>query len=324
MAQLFSLHNKWIRRGGILLAVVPFFWIYSRLDFHKMVVAFPKVAWWTGPVLMTIVIASMTLQGIRWWILVKAFIPEVTFFRALSYHFIAVLYGTALPTSAAQDVIKTFMLANRNDSSASWAAIWMTRILGLPALGVLSAYGFVAMDKSSLPSGWVAGIVVFYLGAFLVFLVSFSKRLTRPFRFIIEKIAPVSVSRIISQVREGVYLYRNKKKDVLLAFAVTLLTQVSLVFSSLMTLKGITGHYFLWQCAAFVPLIELIAVSFPFTPNGMGVREMLNAAMSTYLGLTKEQFGIFVLFQFFFAYLPRTIGFLPVLHGYFKDHFNKG
>jgi hypothetical protein len=51
----------------------------------------------------------------------------------------------------------------------------------------------------------------------------------------------------------------------------------------------------------------------------MGVREMLNVAMLTYLGLTKEQLGIFILFQFFFAYSPRLIGLVPVLHGYLKD-----
>lgn len=319
MAALFSFKNPWIKRIGLAVAILPIFWIFTRLDIHSMITMLPKVAWWTGPVLLSIVLVSMTMQGVRWWILVKAFFPELTLARALSYHFIGVLFGTALPTSAAQDIIKTVLLSSKNDPSASWAAIWLTRILSLPALGIISIYGFIAMDKSSLPKGWEYGLILFYASVFVLFVLSFSKKLTRPIRLLTEKFVPVKVTQIISDVRESIYRYRNKRGDVAWALFVTIGTQVFLVFSAVFTLKGITGHFYIWQCFAFIPLIELIAVSFPFSPNGMGIREMLNAAMSVYLGLTKEQLGIYILFQIFFAYSPRLIGLLPIIHGFIKD-----
>ena len=31
-----DLKNPWIKRVGILVAIIPFIWIFRRLDFHKM------------------------------------------------------------------------------------------------------------------------------------------------------------------------------------------------------------------------------------------------------------------------------------------------
>jgi uncharacterized protein (TIRG00374 family) len=311
--------KPWIKHLGLLLAVVPIVWIYGRLDFHKMLAGLPMVAWWTGPALLLFVLSCMTLQGVRWWILARVFIPGLSLTRALAYHYIGVFYGTAIPSGAAQDVIKTVLLAKNTDVAASWAATWITRILGLPALGILSVYGFFAMDRSTLPKSLNYGMLAFYGLVVLVFFISFSKRLTRPLRRLFEKFTPKKILTVVGDIREGVYRYRGKWRDVAWAFFVTVLTQVLLVCSGIFTLKGISGHFYLWQCFAFIPLIELIAVSFPLTPNGLGIRETLNAGFTAYLGLTKEQLGIYILFQLFFAFTPRLIGLWPVLHGYAKD-----
>jgi uncharacterized membrane protein YbhN (UPF0104 family) len=278
----------------------------------------PRVAWWTGPLLFTMVLAGMALQGIRWWILLRTFIPDLPVRRALSYHFIGALYGTAIPSGAAQDVIKTLLIADKNDMPASWAALWLTRILGLPALGILSLYGFVAMDKSALPEGGAFAMALFYALVALLFFLSFSKKMTRPVRNVIERIIPQKISVAIGDIREGVYRYRERKKEVLICFGVTMATQVLMVFTAVFALRGITGHFFVWECFTFIPLIELIAVSFPFTPNGMGVREALSAAMFAYLGLTKEQLGIYVMFVLFFGLATRLAGIIPVAHGQMK------
>lgn len=310
--------RTWIQRLGIPLAAIPIIWIYWRLDFHAMLSILPKVAWWTGPALFAIVITCMTLQGVRWWILLRAFIPDLRLGRALAYHFIGGFYGTALPSGTAQDIIKTVLVANNNSTSASWAALWLTRILGLPALGILSMYGFIAMDRSALPKGGTSAMALFYALIVFLFFLSFSKKMTRPIRKIMEKFAPRKISDMLGNIREGVYRYRDKKGDVVYCFLVTVVTQILLVFSAVFTLKGISGHYFIWQCFTFIPLIELISISFPFTPNGMGVREMLSAAMFAYLGLTKEQLGIYVLFLLFFGLAGRLVGVLPLAHGYLK------
>jgi uncharacterized protein (TIRG00374 family) len=313
-----SKKNPWVRHLGLIVAVIPLIWIYWRLDLRTMVSILPTVAWWTIPVLMIIVVTCMTLQGIRWWILLRSQISGFPLGRALSYHFIGAFYGVAVPSGIAQDVIKTVLVANKKGVSVSWAALWVTRILGLPALGILSIYGFIAMDRTSLPKGIEYALATLYGAALLLFCISFSKRITSPVRRATEKIIPRRIAKLIGDIREGIYQYRNRKREVLLSFLVTFVAQVLLVISSCVTLKGITGNFFWWQCFAFIPLIELISVSFPFTPNGMGVREMLSAGLFAFLQLSHEQLGIYVLFLLFFGFAVRLIGIIPLVHGYFK------
>jgi uncharacterized membrane protein YbhN (UPF0104 family) len=44
-----------------------------------------------------------------------------------------------------------------------------------------------------------------------------------------------------------------------------------------------------------MPIIEMISMAQPFTPNGMGVREALTTLMFQHLGLSKEQLGIYII-----------------------------
>ena len=316
--------NRWLRRLGIPLAAIPIIWIFCRLDFHTMIDMLPKVAWWTTPVILSFVIFCMTLQGVRWWILLHAFIQELPLKRALAYHFMGIFYGTAIPTGVAQDVIKTLFVAQKNSMETSWAAFWVTRTLGLPALAILSMVGFFSMDKSALPGGWEYALVFFYLLVGLVFFVSFSKRITRPIRIFIEKWFSPKVMLPVEKIRESIYRYRQKKKAIIQSFVVTVVAQMCLVLLTCLTIKGITGHFFIWECFTFIPIIELLAVSFPFTPNGMGAREALAAAFFAYLHLSNEHLGIYVMLSLFFSLVPRLLGFPLLIHGYRKKRSAAG
>ena len=310
--------NRWIRYLGIPLAAIPIIWIFWRLDFHAMIAMLPKVAWWTAPMMLCLGGAIMSLQGLRWWILLHAFIPELPLRRALSYHFMAIFYGTVIPTGAGQDVIKTLIVAKNNDVSLSWASFWLTRMLGLPALVLLSTIGIVSMERVAPLKN------VDYLLAFIdvvicgLFLISFSKRTTRPVRRITQKVFPAKWFGPLERIREGVYCFRNKKMDVLLSFCATIIAQTLLIFLCALLILGITEEFPLWTCFAFIPLIELVSTAFPFTPNGLGIRETLTAGMFAYLHISKEHLGIYVMFVLFFSLVPRLVGVPFILHGYQK------
>ncbi|MCU0608618.1 MAG: flippase-like domain-containing protein [Chitinispirillaceae bacterium] len=308
--------NPWLKRLGILLAAVPIAWIYLRLDFHAMISLLPAIAWWTAPVVLATMLAGMVLQGVRWWILLRVFLPELPLLRALSYHFMGALYGTVLPSGAAQDIIKTVLVAQKNEMSVSWAAIWLTRIIGLPALALVSLCGFISLDKSMFPKGWEIGFTLFYLSIAALFSLSFSKRLTRPLRLMLAGFVPPRLLEPAERIRESVYCYRDRKGAVVSSLLVTIATQALLVFAGVCAIKGISGKFFFWECFTFIPLMELIAASFPFTPNGMGVRESLSIVFFAYLGLSNEHLGIYVMMIFFLSLIVKCFGVFPLLHGF--------
>jgi uncharacterized membrane protein YbhN (UPF0104 family) len=147
---------------------------------------------------------------------------------------------------------------------------------------------------------------------------SFSKRLTAPFRPIIQRWIPRKLVTVIERLRQGIYLYRNRPGALLLLFIVTCITQVNLILLGCVTLYGIAGNFFLSEYFAFLPIIEIIANAGP-TPNGIGVREALTVAFFTYLKIPNEQLGIYVFITVSFATIVRLTGGIPVLHGMLKE-----
>lgn len=79
-----------------------------------------------------------------------------------------------------------------------------------------------------------------------------------------------------------------------------------------MTIKGITGSFFPKECFAYIPLIEIISMAQPLTPNGMGVREALSAMMFKHLELSSEQLGVYILICNLII-LMKLVGAIPIL-----------
>jgi uncharacterized protein (TIRG00374 family) len=307
---------------GLPIAVIPIVWIFWRLDFHRLIACIPKVAWWTIPVMSTFIVLSMTLQGVRWWITLRPLIPGVPFNRVMAYHFIGVFYSIVLPTSASTDVVKTLLLSKQADYSVSWGATWLCRVIGFLALIILSVYGLVTLQHSELPKGFWFALGGAFIVTAAVLSVSFSKRLTSPFRPLLRKIVPAKVAGILENIRQGIYLYRDKRGTLVLLFFVTMVTQIMMILAACFALYGVSGKLFLADYFAFIPIIEVVANSGP-TPNGMGTREALTALLFKYLHVSNEQLGIYVFLTLFFTIGLRLLGGLPVFHGMVKNYRRK-
>jgi hypothetical protein len=176
----------------------------------------------------------------------------------------------------------------------------------------------LTIDRSFLPDGfWLSLGSVFILMSILAIL-SFSKRLTSPFRPIIQRWMPRNLVAVIERLRQAIYLYRSRPGALLQLLTVTCILQVTLVLLGCVTLFGIAGKFLLSEYFAFIPIIEIIANAGP-TPNGIGVREALTKVFFHYLNIPNEQLGIYVFITPFFATVVRLTGGIPVLYGMLKD-----
>jgi uncharacterized membrane protein YbhN (UPF0104 family) len=307
------------RSATILIAILPIVWIFWRLDFHRLAACAHKVAWWTIPILCAFTLLSMTLQGVRWWVILRPMVPGLTLQRVLSYHFIGAFYSIVLPTSASTDIVKTILLSKKVDYSVSWGTTWLCRIFGFLALIILSAYGLFTINQTFLPKNFWFAFGTALLVAAIVFILSFSKRLTSPLRPFIKNVVPHKYAVIIENIRQGIYLYREKRRALIALFLVSMVTQTVLILAACCTLYGIAGRFFIADFFAFIPLVELIANSGP-TPNGMGVREALMALLFKHLQVSNEHLGIYVFLSLFFTLGLKLAGGLPVFHGIIKNY----
>jgi uncharacterized protein (TIRG00374 family) len=296
----------------LMLALVPIVWIFSKINYRQLAHALASTAWWTLPLLSAIIVIGMFLQGIRWWFLMRPFASMLTLATTLKAHFIGLYYSIVLPTSAAQNVIRAFILAKSIDYSVSWASSWISGVLGLLTLAVLSTYGLIHIEHSTLPPGFFESIVSAYVVLFLLVVLSFSKRFTGLFRILFRKLLPHRVLAAIENIREAVYKYRGKGATLVFVFFLTLFMQVMITGAGCLVIYGISGKILLAESLLYLPIIEILCAALPLAPNGIGVREALLALMFRQVGLSNEQLGIYIVFGYFSILLKLTGG-IPLM-----------
>ena len=297
-----------------IMAIAIIAWIFLKIDIGKLSDVFLKIAWWTFPVIIIFTLGSMVIQAFRWWLLLRAFTDEIRFSRALAYHLSSIFYAMVLPTSAAQEVLRTLYVVKKAGASVSWGAAWICKISGLGISLLFSLFGLLYMSRLSLPHGTLSGLFIF-CGLTIVFVfLSFSKRFTSPLRRFSATFIPFAFLNKIENIREGVYRFRTKKKTLFETIGLTIAIQIIFTLNLALVIQGITGTFYFWECLAFMPLIEIISMAQPLTPGGMGVREALTAMMFKYIGLSKEQLGMYII-VILSSSLLRIVGVIPVLYG---------
>lgn len=298
----------------ILAVIVPFIWIISKVNAGKLILAISKIEWWTIPVFASIVLTAMFLHGLRWWVLIRAFSNNLTFLQSLSYHFSSIFYSLVLPNSTAQEVVRTLFVVKKAGASISWSTAWICKIIGLIISFASSIYGLFLLSDSGISNKLFKIAIVLFLGICVLVGLSFSKKLTTPMRSFIGRLIPQKYLSKAEMLREGIYQFKYKKKSLLLTTITTVITQLLLIMTAIVALRGITGSFYIAECFAFIPLIEIISMAQPLTPNGMGVREALTALMFKHLQLSSEQLGVYILVGYL-AILLKLVGAIPILYG---------
>ncbi|MBD3392106.1 MAG: hypothetical protein GF410_08805 [Chitinivibrionales bacterium] len=301
----------------LVLAILPLLWIYSRVDLAGFRSALADVAWWTLPGVIATNLAAMLLQGFRWWLLMRGFIPGISPGKALSAHFKGLLYSIVLPTSAAQDVVRAAILSNAKDYPFVWGATWVCRLMGLLVLAFFSTAGFFLIGSSQLPSRTAHVIFAAFAIVIMLLCLSFTKNATRRIRPLAARLLPERILRVVDDIRQAIYLYHTRRKHLLGTFLLTILVQMLVIAGPVIMLMGIVGRFYGAECLFFIPTIEIAVISIPLTPNGIGLREaLLSLFLLTFLALTPEQLGVYVAFSLLGVFL-RVVGLGPVVYEIF-------
>lgn len=274
-----------------------------------------NVAPWTIPFVLGSISLFIVLQGVRWWVLLKAFEPQLKLRSALRCHLTGGFYSTVLPTSFALDAVRGVLLSRTVNYSVTWGATWLCKLAYLMFAVILSTYGLTTIQREFLPERVIQGILVFFAIMILAVAASFSKRLTQPVRRALNRFAPGNYLKAIENVRQCIYEYRNKRSHLLAAVVLTLLVQLLGIVGTSITILGISGEMHLRACLAFIPVIDIVALALPLTPNGIGIREGLLAVMFYNLGMSNEALGIFVVLARLSEYMIKLALGAPFVFG---------
>jgi uncharacterized protein (TIRG00374 family) len=295
----------------IIAAVGPFVWIYSTIEVDRLWYAANRISWWTVPFAFFSAVLIVTLQGLRMWVLLRSRTDSISCGEVLKYHLISGFYALALPTSAAQEVVRAAMIARSAGHSLSWGAAWVNRIIALIGWLSLSVYGLLVIDRGIVPANLYVVVSISFGAMAVVVLASFSKRLTRPLRVILRPLLPTRAMDMGEAIRNSVYEFRSHRLTVIYAALLTFGLQLYMVAGSALVIYGISGRFILRECLAFLPIIEIICVSAPLTPNSIGIREALLAAMYVVVGLPNEVLALYIAVSYLVIFV-RLLGGIPV------------
>lgn len=295
-----------------LLAVLPLIWIFGRMDLGLFFQACGQAAPWVIPFAVVSQYLIMFMQAVRWWLTQRPFAPSLTLRTSVVYHFLAGTYSAALPSSLAQDVLRTVMVTKQVGHGVGWGAAWANRIIGLAAWLVLCLCGLAFVERRLLPQGTTGVLAVVLMLMLLAVSVSFSKCATRPVRILLSRVVPASALAVMSAVRETVYQYRGKKATVLRLIVIALGIELCAVVCPAVAVYGISGTFPVAAFLFFIPLIEILVIALPLTFGGLGLRELLAATLLAQLGLTAEQTGLYVSLGFLGA-LVKAAGGIPFI-----------
>jgi len=297
----------------IALVVAPLVWIYSRTDADALKGILSSVS---VPLLLVIAALTFTvivLQGVKWWVLIRRFAPELKLGRAVSVHLESTFYAIELPSAAAQDVVKSVILSKNHAPSVVWAASWLGRLIGLFAMLIYSVFGVLYLKSDILPAGFRVSLITAIAAIAVLSAASFSKRVTRPLRSAAAKLLSKNIMAKIEKLRDGIYAFRYERGTLALAFLLSFVIHFLIFFNVSLSVYAVSGSLYLIECFAFVPLVEIMAISLPLTPGGVGVREALMALLFTRLGFGGGQTASYVTISLLMS-MVRVFGGIPLLY----------
>ena len=300
----------------VALAVAPLVWIYTRTDAAALGENLASVSAPLVAAIFAFVFVNMLLQGVKWWVLIRRFVPGLRLGRAVSVHLESAFYSIMLP-AAAQDVVKSVMLSKNHPPSVVWAASWLSRLMGFFSLLIFSAVGLMYLDSGVLPDGFRASLLTAVAAIAALGAASFSKSVTRPLRAVAARVLSPKIMAKVEKLREGIYVFKYERATLAQAFLISSAIQFTSIFNVSLVVYAVSGSFYFVECLAFVPLVEIMVVSLPLTPGGLGVREGLMALLFTRLGLSDGQIASYVTISLL-ASMVRVFGGIPILYRLIK------
>jgi uncharacterized protein (TIRG00374 family) len=163
-----------------------------------------------------------------------------------------------------------------------------------------------------LPDGFRASLLIAVAAMLILGAASFSKRFTRPLRAAAAKLLPAKIMGKAEKLREGIYAFKYAKMTLVQTVIISFVNQFLIFFTISMTVYAASGGFYFIECLAFASLVEILVVSIPLTPGGVGVREALMALLFTRLGFTGEQIALYATLSLLMS-MVRVFGGIPIV-----------
>jgi glycosyltransferase 2 family protein len=276
--------------GTLVLTVAAVAYLVWKIDLGTTldVLADANLAWFALAVV--IMAGTVPVLALRWgWLLAAHAISEHVPWLTRTY-FVAYTAGQVLPTSLGGDAVRIYETAKRHPGTAGvvTGSVLLDRALGGIATVALAAIGFVlAYGRYDLGAYyWLE--LVFIAGTVIAGFVAFSSRARGALRRFVPMLRMARVERPVRAVYEGVHAYRRDGRLLIGLALVTLAVQAVRILPVWLCARSVGIDLSVRPFYVMGPVLFFVLL-FPFTINGLAVREAFFVSFLGQLGIGADE-----------------------------------
>ena len=269
----------------IVISALLLGFIFSTLDLPGFwAVVRQANLWWLLAALTTIML-GVYLRAVRWHILLTAIGVWVSVTELTAIYFVGFLFNNLLPSGLGGDAIRMAEL-NRHTEHGFDAvtSVVVDRFLGLSSLQAIALVALL-FDWGAVPPALAYFTVLMFGGGLVVGYLLINQALYQQLQ------ARIGLFRRMTEVRLIDNLFASFQRYPLWAigkaYLVSLLFNVSLIFTNVFVGQALGAQASLVQYAVFVPITSLVLL-IPISFAGLGVREETYRQLFSQVGVPAE------------------------------------
>jgi glycosyltransferase 2 family protein len=274
----------------VLVTAACVAYIAWKIDLDKTIDVLRDASPWYFAAACAIMIVTTVPMAWRWQFLLRAKAVLEPLSWLTRTYFVAYSANQVLPTSLGGDAVRVYETSRRHRGRAGviTASVVLDRALGGIATVILAAIGFVlAFGRYDLGAYlWLEGF--FVVGTVALGFVAFSARVRGRLRWVAPIAARARLERPLRAVYEGVHSYRVDGRLLVALALATVGVQAVRVLPVWLVAKSVGIDLSVRPFYVMGPVLFFVLL-FPFTINGLAVREAFFVSFLGQLGIDADQ-----------------------------------
>lgn len=294
----------WNRLGVLRIAVslILIAILFWKLDAGALVARWREIRPVHFGMAILYLAASNLLGCVQWMTLLRAQGLRPSIGTVIGSYHVGLFMSNFLPGYYGGDAVRVLdIYRETGEGTRALAATFLDRVLGLVTLCLLALLvspSFVGRGERTALLALLA--VSAALGA--VFLFFLSRRLARPFRFLLRPFDTLGLGARLRAGYDAVHLYRHRLRALALAMLLSLGVQALRVLVHYETARALGVAASMATFFLLVPIVAIV-IALPISVNGIGLREGTGILLFGQAGIGKEDaFGLL-----FLAYLAGVV-----------------
>lgn len=295
-------------------------YLLLQLDWPALIDKLSSLAWWTMPVAVALMLASIYFGTLRWAILLRTHYPTFSTSLLFKHYLVATLFNNILPTSTGGDLIRSYYIyRHRRDVVCAVSPIITERVIGLVVLLAINVLAIYLTDSVEIVTRvlWSTLLLILAGAIFTLTLIALPATYW-PLHRLLERLSRFRVISFLLRMGEATHGYLKNPSTLIGILIYSVVAQMLAVLVYFVLAKGLGIDISMQIILVVIPL-AFMAAALPISIGGMGVRELATVGLLMRFGIAENDAAAVAL-----TFIPVVLlASMPGLYIYLSQSSNR-